>query len=103
MPENILIWEDCSQSDILLQANITNTLNDPKIALNVSALDVSSQVKETLASRIIQTEGENVLQFGSILLLNSFNVSKAGTLSFDAAGVAESSGYNIYLNNWALF
>lgn len=82
---------------ILLQANITNTLNDPKIALNVTALDVSSQVKETLASRINQTEGENVLQFGSILLLNSFNVSNAGTLSFDAAGVAESSGYNILL------
>lgn len=82
---------------ILLQANITNTLNDPDIALNVTALDVSSQVKETLAAKINQTEGENVLQFGSILLLNSFNVSNTGGLAFDAAGVAESSGYNMLL------
>lgn len=83
---------------VLLQANITNTLNDPKVALNVTALDVSSQVKETLAAKINQTEGENVLQFGSILLLNSFNVTNSGGgLSFDAVGVAESSGYNMLL------
>lgn len=82
---------------ILLQANITNTLNDPDIALNVTALDVSSQVKETLAAKINQTEGENVLQFGSILLLNSFNVSNTGGVDIDAVGVAESSGYNMLL------
>jgi len=82
---------------ILLQANITNTLDDPKIALNVTALDVSSQVKETLAAKINQTEGENVLQFGSILLLNSFNVSNTGGVNIDAVGVAESSGYNMLL------
>lgn len=82
---------------ILLQANITNTLDDPEIALNVTALDVSSQVKETLAAKINQTEGENVLQFGSILLLNSFNVSNTGGVNIDAVGVAESSGYNMLL------
>jgi len=83
---------------VLLQANITNTLNDPKIALNVTALDVSSQVKETLAAKINQTEGENVLQFGSILLLNMFNVSNSGGgFDIDAVGVAESSGYNMLL------
>ncbi|MXS70596.1 translocation/assembly module TamB [Flavobacteriaceae bacterium W22] len=83
--------------NVLLQAKITNTLNDPKIDLNVTALDVSSQVKETLAARINQTEGENVLQFGSILLLNSFNVTNSGGVNIDAVGVAESSGYNMLL------
>jgi hypothetical protein len=36
---------------ILLQANITQSLVDPKIDLNVTALDVSSQVRETLAAK----------------------------------------------------
>lgn len=79
---------------ILLQANITQSLIDPKVDLNVSALDVSSQVKETLAAKMSQ-EGEKVLQFGSVLLLNSFNVSNTGGVDVDVAGVAESSGYNM--------
>ncbi|MCD1118446.1 translocation/assembly module TamB domain-containing protein [Chryseobacterium turcicum] len=82
---------------ILLQTHITNTLTDPKIALNVTALDVSSQVKETLAAKINQSEGENVLQFSSILLLNMFNVTNSSGLTFNAADVAESSGYNLIL------
>ncbi|MFP7657738.1 translocation/assembly module TamB domain-containing protein [Chryseobacterium proteolyticum] len=81
---------------ILLQANITQSLTDPKIDLDVSALDVSSQVKETLAAKMSQ-EGEKVLQFGSILLLNSFNISNTGGVGVDVAGVAESSGYNMLL------
>jgi len=81
---------------ILLQANITQSLIDPKVDLNVTAMDVSSQIKETLAAKMSQ-EGEKVLQFGSILLLNSFNVSNTGGVDIDVAGVAESSGYNILL------
>ncbi|ATL75961.1 hypothetical protein IQ37_04100 [Chryseobacterium piperi] len=81
---------------ILLQANITQSLVDPKIDLGVSALDVSSQVKETLAAKMSQ-DGEKVLQFGSVLLLNSFNVSNTGGVGVDFAGVAESSGYNMLL------
>lgn len=81
---------------ILLQANITQSLVDPKIDLDVSALDVSSQVKETLAAKMSQ-DGEKVLQFGSILLLNSFNISNTGGVGVDVAGVAESSGYNLLL------
>lgn len=83
---------------ILLQAKITNTLNDPDIKLGVTALDVSSQVKEALAAKINQTEGEDVLQFGSILLMNSFNTSN--TVNFgatDVANFAESNGYNMLL------
>ncbi|RZJ32762.1 MAG: translocation/assembly module TamB, partial [Chryseobacterium sp.] len=82
---------------ILLQTKISNTLTDPKIDLNVTALDVSSQVKETLAAKINQTEGENVLQFSSILLLNMFNESSTGGVTFNAGSVAESSGYNMIL------
>ncbi|CAA7386080.1 translocation/assembly module TamB domain-containing protein [Chryseobacterium fistulae] len=81
---------------ILLQANITQSLIDPKVDLDVSALDVSSQVRETLAAKMSQ-EGEKVLQFGSVLLLNSFNVSNTGGVDVDFAGAAESSGYNLLL------
>ncbi|WP_415325889.1 translocation/assembly module TamB [Chryseobacterium sp. MMS23-Vi53] len=81
---------------ILLQANITQSLVDPKVDLNVTALDVSSQVRETLAAKMSQ-EGEKVLQFGSVLLLSSFNVSNTGGVDVDVAGVAESSGYNMLL------
>ncbi|MCW3161510.1 translocation/assembly module TamB domain-containing protein [Chryseobacterium oryctis] len=81
---------------ILLQANITQTLTDPDVDLNLTAMDVSSQVKETLAAKMSQ-EGEKVLQFGSVLLLSSFNVSNTGGVDVDVAGVAESSGYNLLL------
>ncbi len=81
---------------ILLQANITQSLTDPKIDLNVTALDVSSQVKETLAAKMSQ-EGEKVLQFGSVLLLNSFNVSNTGGVDVNVGDVAQNQGYNILL------
>ncbi|GEN76575.1 translocation/assembly module TamB domain-containing protein [Chryseobacterium hagamense] len=81
---------------ILLQANITQSLIDPKIDLNVTALDVSSQVKETLAAKMSQ-EGEKVLQFGSVLLLNSFNVSSTGGVDVNVGDVAQNQGYNILL------
>lgn len=81
---------------VMLQANISQSLINPKVDLNVTALDVSSQVKETLAAKMSQ-EGEKVLQFGSILLLNTFNVSNTGGVDFDVAGVAQSSGYNMLL------
>ena len=79
---------------ILLQTKITNTLTNPEIRPNVIALDVSSQVEQALAAKINQTEGENVLQFGSILMLDNFNVTDSG---INAVGVAESAGYNMFL------
>ncbi|WP_292010253.1 translocation/assembly module TamB domain-containing protein [Chryseobacterium sp.] len=81
---------------ILLQAHITQSLIDPQVDLDVTAMDVSSQVKETLAAKMSQ-DGEKVLQFGSVLLLSSFNVSNSGGVDVDVAGVAESSGYNMLL------
>ncbi len=81
---------------ILLQADISQSLVDPKVDLNVTAMDVSSQVSETLAAKMSQ-EGEKVLQFGSVLLLSSFNVSNTGGVDVDVTGVAKSSGYNLLL------
>lgn len=80
--------------NVLLTTTITRTLNNPKIDLSVSAPDVSSQVKETLATKMSQ-EDEKVLQFGSILLLNSFNVENAGGIKINAGRIAGNSGYNI--------
>ncbi|MGE8554126.1 MAG: translocation/assembly module TamB [Chryseobacterium jejuense] len=81
---------------ILLQANITESLIDPKVELNVTAMDVSSQVRETLAAKMSQ-EGEKVLQFGSVLLLSTFNVSNTGGVDVNMGNVAESQGYNMLL------
>ncbi len=80
--------------NILLQTKITQTLNNPKIDLGVSAMDVSSQIRETLAVKMSQ-EDEKVLQFGSILLMNSFNVSNSGGVFSDVGGIAQNSVNNL--------
>src|SRR5690606_31237455 len=76
---------------VLLQTKITQTLNNPKISLGVSAMDVSRQIKETLASRMNE-EDELVIQFFSDLLMNRFNTAATG---FNVANIAEDTGYNI--------
>ncbi|SFH97137.1 translocation/assembly module TamB domain-containing protein [Halpernia frigidisoli] len=81
---------------VVLTTKITQTLNNPKIALDVSAPDVSSQIKETLAAKMSQ-EDEKVLQFGSILVLNSFNVQNSGGINFNVGKTAENTGYAILL------
>lgn len=80
--------------NVLLQTKISQTLNNPKIDLDVSALDVSTQVKETLAAKMNQ-EDERVVQFGSILLLNRFNVSNSGGFDISVGTLAQDSGYNL--------
>ncbi|UOE40306.1 translocation/assembly module TamB [Chryseobacterium suipulveris] len=79
--------------NVLLSTKITQTLNNPKIELGVSAQDVSSNVRETLAQRM-SNEDEKVIQFGSVLVLNSFNV---GNSAFDInlGNTLETSGYNM--------
>lgn len=77
--------------NVLLQTKITQTLNNPKIELGVSAVDVSSQIRETLASKMNQ-EDEKVIQFGSVLLLNRFNTTASG---LDVGNIAEDTGYNL--------
>lgn len=79
--------------NVLLSVGITGTLNNPNITFGVNAPDVSSQIKETLATKMAN-EDEKIIQFGSILVLSGFNVSNAGSLDLDAKSL-ESSGYNL--------
>ena len=79
--------------NIVLSTKITQTLNNPKIELGVSAQDVSSSVKETLAEKM-SNEDEKIIQFGSILVLNSFNDTNSG-FDVNIGSFAESSGYNM--------
>ena len=67
--------------DVVLTTKITNTLTDPDIKFDVTAPDAPSQVRETLASKI-NTADEKTIQFGSVLVLNSFNVPNSGGLDF---------------------
>ena len=79
--------------NVVLSTKITQTLNNPKIELGVSAQDVSSSLKETLAEKM-SNEDEKIIQFGSILVLNSFNDTNSG-FDINIGNFAESSGYNI--------
>lgn len=78
---------------VVLTTKITQKLNNPKVELGVSANDVSSQVRDALAEKM-SNEDEKVIQFGSVLVLSSFNVS---TSNFDInlTNTLESSGYNM--------
>ncbi|MGZ5262913.1 MAG: translocation/assembly module TamB domain-containing protein, partial [Kaistella sp.] len=79
--------------NVLLTTRISQTLNNPKIELGVSAQDVSSSLRETLAEKM-SNEDEKIIQFGSVLVMNSFNV---GNSAFDInlGNTLETSGYNM--------
>lgn len=80
--------------NVLLTVRITETLQKPNVTLGVSAPDVSSQLKETLAAKMTN-EDEKVIQFGSILVMNNFNVSNSGGLDLNVGNTLETSGYNM--------
>lgn len=92
--EYLNVGNNLGPINVVLSTKITQTLNNPKITLDVSAPDVSSQIKETLATKMSQ-EDEKVLQFGSILVLNNFNVENTGGLNINVGKTAENTGYNI--------
>lgn len=77
--------------NIMLQTKISQTLTKPKIDLDVLAQDVSSQIKETLNTKMSH-EDEKLLQFGSILLLNRFNNTNTAT---SVANIAQNTGYDL--------
>lgn len=77
--------------DVRLQVKIGQSLNNPKIDLNVQAEDVSSQIRETLNAKLAQ-EDERLLQFGSVLLLNRFNAVNAGST---VGNLAQNTGYDL--------
>ncbi len=79
--------------NVMLSVGITGTLNSPDVQLGLSAPDLSSQLKETLASKMMN-EDEKVIQFGSVLVMNSFNVQNSG-FNLDVGSTLESSGYNM--------
>ena len=80
--------------NVMLTTKITGTLTKPEIAFGVSAPDVSSQVRETLADKMNNPD-ERVIQFGSVLVLNNFNVVNSGGLDFNLSRTAQSTGYNM--------
>ena len=81
--------------DVVLTTKITNTLTDPDIKFDVTAPDAPSQVRETLASKI-NTADEKTIQFGSVLVLNSFNVPNSGGLDFtNISKSLQNTGYNV--------
>lgn len=79
--------------NVVLSVGLTGTLNSPEVELGVTAPDLSSQLKETLASKMVN-EDEKVIQFGSVLVMNSFNVQNSG-FALDVGSTLESSGYNM--------
>ncbi|MBS1550419.1 MAG: translocation/assembly module TamB [Bacteroidetes bacterium] len=80
--------------NVLLETKISGTLNNPDLNFGISALDVSSQVKEALATKMNQ-EDEKIIQFGSVLVLSNFNVQNSAFDAGNMGGFAESSGYNL--------
>ncbi len=80
--------------NVILTTKITGTLTKPDIEFGVSATDVSSQVRETLADKM-SNKDERIIQFGSILVLNSFNVPTSGGIPFKVGDTAFSQGVNI--------
>ncbi len=79
--------------NVVLTTNITGTLTKPDIKFGVSAPDAPSQVRETLATKM-STEGEDVIQFGSVLVLNNFNVTNTG-LNINVGNAALDQGVNM--------
>lgn len=80
--------------NVLLSVRITETLTKPNVMLGISAPDVSSQLRETLAAKM-SNEDEKVIQFGSVLVMNSFNVANSGGFDINVGNTLESSGYNM--------
>ncbi|MGX9984963.1 translocation/assembly module TamB [Soonwooa purpurea] len=80
--------------NVQLTADISGTLTKPDVEFGVTAPDVSSQVKEALSAKMAD-ESERIVQFGSILAMNSFNVSNLAGFDINIGRTAETAGYNM--------
>ncbi len=80
--------------NVVLSTKITNTLTKPEIEFGVSAPEGSSEVRETLANKMTNKD-ERTIQFGSVLVLNSFNVTNGNGLQFNLSKTAQDTGYNM--------
>ncbi|MCW0488978.1 translocation/assembly module TamB domain-containing protein [Riemerella anatipestifer] len=82
--------------NVMLETKITQSLSNPDIQFDIKTPDVSSQIKEALAFRM-STPDEKIIQFGSILALNNFNVANTGGLTFDVGSTVTSQGYALLM------
>lgn len=63
--------------NVVLEAKISKNMKNPEVSFDIKAPEVSSNVREQLAFKM-SSEDEKIIQFGSILLLNNFNVINTG-------------------------
>ena len=90
-------------TNVELQIKIKNKMQELNrqgaIAMDIILPDASSQIREALASKL-NTEDEKIKQIGSVLIMNSFNV----TSSLDGVTIgnaAVSTGYSMLFKNLA--
>ncbi|MGC4128978.1 MAG: translocation/assembly module TamB [Bergeyella sp.] len=81
--------------NVLLTARITEKLSNPKIDLDISAKDVSSQVRDALREKM-SNEDEKIIQIGSVLALGTFSEGSGG-FGIDVGKTSENMGYNMLL------
>ncbi len=98
--EYLNIGQGIPSIGINLETKITGTLENPVLGFDIEAVGASSQVQEALATKLNQGE-ERVLQFGSVLLFDSFNVSDTGGFGVNMASVAEAYAYNLVLKRFS--
>ncbi|MDO4763961.1 MAG: translocation/assembly module TamB [Flavobacteriaceae bacterium] len=72
--------------NVELQTKISNKLTSPEVKPYIIASEVSSQIREVMATKLA-TEEEKVLQFASILAIGNFNVANTNASSAIGSGV----------------
>ncbi|MDR2204962.1 MAG: translocation/assembly module TamB [Flavobacteriaceae bacterium] len=82
---------------VLLTANITQKLTNPNIELGISPQDVSNQIREALEKNLNKSDDERLTQFGSVLVLNIFNVDNSAFNAGNLQNMGISSGANMAL------
>ncbi|HFK5571277.1 TPA: translocation/assembly module TamB [Elizabethkingia meningoseptica] len=87
-------------TNVELQIKIKNKMQELNrqgaIAMGIILPDASSQIKEALATKL-NTEDEKIKQIGSVLIMNSFNVTSLDGVTIGNAAV--STGYNMLFKN----
>lgn len=82
--------------NVMLEAKITRSLSNPDIQFDIKTPDVSSQIREAIAFKMSNPD-ERIIQFGSILALNSFNVANTDGFTFDIGNTVTSQGYALLM------
>lgn len=80
-------------TNVLLTTRITQNLRNPKPEIDIKIPEAASQVREALATRLAD-ENEKTIQFSSLLVLNSFNLSNAGAYDFNVSSQLTNQAYS---------